>query len=539
MKDFFRSIDTVGYTPKIYFKEKNKFKTTLGGILTLMITILTILATISFGEDIYRRTNPMILFNKNFIVPELNITQQEIIGYRLFYTGGVKIEELKRLVDVFLVHSVFDPRLSKSIITRHEMIKCGEADIYKNNYLNFSNLISNPDNYFCLPNDLKFFLKGKYGAPINNHMHLRIGICKNSTANKNACYPDEIIREKMSSFFVSFIYRDSYIDAKDFENPVKYYITSNTLKSSSYTFRQDAYLLKDITFKTDKGFILPDQESKEYTQLDNIQSGSTAESKTEIFTNVIVGLTNLKDFYSRKYIKVQDVSAQVGGIIKFFLIFCDFLISFYSYVPFLEALYSSIYDYNEFNKNGREIKISNSGALQNSDANLVIHNFAKNKSGIPNLINADRQNLRVNEIIHLKNIKGKIIPKSHSFLEIILRYCRNKKKYLYLDKITSNYTNIYDVERIFLNEFKISNLFTYTFNKAEQELIKLGSNIKFFEIEKSSASDHEFFENNSSISNSKIFKRLNIPRNLMNEKNFYGKKPDEQDAHIKFHSIKK
>ena len=104
----------------------------------------------------------------------------------------------------------------------------------------------------------------------------------------------------MSSFFASFIFKDSYTDGKDYENPVKYYITSNTLKSSSYTFRQDAYLFKDVTFKTDRGIILPDEIQQDYEQLDTILSGSTAELNTETFTNVIVGLTNLKDFYSRK-----------------------------------------------------------------------------------------------------------------------------------------------------------------------------------------------------------------------------------------------
>jgi len=340
MKDFFRSIDLVGFTPRIFFQEKNKYKTILGGIVTILISLLTILATISFGEDIYRRTKPTILLNKNFINPQYNVTGQMIIGYRLFFTGGVRIEELDRLVDVFLLHTVFDPTLSKSIVTRYEVIKCSQSDVYKNNFLNLTSLIGNPDDYFCLPNNASFFLKGKYGAPINNHMHMRIGICKNTTLNGNRCYPDDVIRKKMSSFFASFIYKDSYIDGKDFENPVKYYITSNTLKSSSYTFRQDAYLFKDVSFNTDQGIILPDEIEKQYTQLDTILSGSTAESNTEVFTNVIIGLTNLKDFYSRKYIKVQDVSAQVGGIIKFFLLFADILISFYSYGPFLETLYS-------------------------------------------------------------------------------------------------------------------------------------------------------------------------------------------------------
>lgn len=541
ISNFFRFLDFVGYNPKIHFQEKNKFRTAIGGIFTSIIIILTILATISFGKDIYQRTEPIVLLNKNFIEPERNVTQELILGYRLFYTGGVKIADLDKLVDIFVVHTVFDPKLAQAFLTRYEVIKCGESEIYKKNYLNITTLMGNPDDYLCVPNNTTLYLKGKYGSPLNNHMHLRIGICKNSTENNNKCFPDDVIRKKMTSFFVSFFYRDAYIDAKDYENPVKYYITSNTLKSSAYTFRQDSYLFKDVTFSTDSGVILSDPHLQDYVQLDTISSGSTAEMTTDIFTNVIIGLNNLKDVYSRKYIKIQDVSAQVGGIIKFFLIFAEFFLSFFNYIPFLEALFGKLYDYgclqNDQNPNNNKNK-----KIYNCNNNYNYNNYQNNR----NILNQESQNnlksfgninivyanfgkninmtskskIRPDEIINDKGFfkSSDMVPRTHSWLEIIFRSCLKKKiKYSFMQKIMNDYKQKYDVERIFENDFKLNIIWKYSFNQVEQEIIKLFSIIKFYERYNDRVLEDKQISN-PNISESKIFSKLNIPKNLIDDK---------------------
>ena len=75
VKTLMRNIDRVGYSPKLFYGENTKFKTVLGGIFTILLVILTLLASVSFGQDIWKRANPTILINNNFIEPTLNIGQ--------------------------------------------------------------------------------------------------------------------------------------------------------------------------------------------------------------------------------------------------------------------------------------------------------------------------------------------------------------------------------------------------------------------------------------------------------------------------------
>ncbi len=113
---------------------------------------------------------------------------------------------------------------------------------------NLTSLIGNSEDSICTYNNIYFELNRKYRAPINKHMHSRIVICKNSTSNNNKYFSEKIIRQKLSSLFVSFLYKDSYIDGTYYFDPVKNKVTSNTLKSSSCNYRRDVHLFKNISF---------------------------------------------------------------------------------------------------------------------------------------------------------------------------------------------------------------------------------------------------------------------------------------------------
>jgi hypothetical protein len=308
----------------------------------------------------------------------------------------------------------------------------------------------------------------------------------------------------MASFFVSFLYKDSYIDAKDFSNPVKYYVTSNTLRSSAYNFRQDAYLYKNVSFDTDAGFILPAVQSESHIQLDSISSSTTGDMNTQIFTNVIVGLTNIKATYNRSYVKVQDVSAQVGGIIKFFMIIIEFMLSFYSYVPYLENVYGTLFDRNDKNASN----VPNKPSLS---ANLSQFNLVNDTRTPANLVVHNKLSLK-----DLKRQKTKVIatPKTHSFCEILFRCFRVKrsKSYVYLAKISAHYEANFDVAKMLLNMQRTNLLYDYNFNEKEREVLEMFRNVSFFE---SCQDGNKNADGQNNLASSLIFDKLKIPRSLI------------------------
>jgi hypothetical protein len=47
-----------------------------------------------------------------------------------------------------------------------------------------------------------------------------------------------------------------------------------------------------------------------------------------MFFNLIISSVSIKDIYLREYIKLQSIAANVGGIIKFFLIIATLVVNF-------------------------------------------------------------------------------------------------------------------------------------------------------------------------------------------------------------------
>lgn len=65
-----KQCDFVAYQPEIYIKngEFTKYKTVCGGIMSILVFILTVLATVAFGMDIIYRENPSVVLNRNLFI---------------------------------------------------------------------------------------------------------------------------------------------------------------------------------------------------------------------------------------------------------------------------------------------------------------------------------------------------------------------------------------------------------------------------------------------------------------------------------------
>ena len=78
MENFLKSIDFVSQIP-IFFYDKNiRYKTMLGGLIQIIITVIWISGIIFFSKDIYLRENPSVITS----------TEYDRIPYERNYTNG-------------------------------------------------------------------------------------------------------------------------------------------------------------------------------------------------------------------------------------------------------------------------------------------------------------------------------------------------------------------------------------------------------------------------------------------------------------------
>ena len=74
---FLKLIDMFGVKPRLLYKNSTKYKTSLGGFLSIIVGIAFGLAFYAFGKDIFEKELPTTIFsNDYYISPErFNLTQ--------------------------------------------------------------------------------------------------------------------------------------------------------------------------------------------------------------------------------------------------------------------------------------------------------------------------------------------------------------------------------------------------------------------------------------------------------------------------------
>jgi hypothetical protein len=112
-----------------------------------------------------------------------------------------------------------------------------------------------------------------------------------------------------------------FIDVSDYKNSIKPNFISNILLSSSKSYRTDVFFLKNTNVRTDAGWIMESKDIIPTYQFSSTQNSIVpALPKNPIFF-VITSVYNLRDVFTRKYLKLQDILASAGGFIKILLIF--------------------------------------------------------------------------------------------------------------------------------------------------------------------------------------------------------------------------
>jgi hypothetical protein len=71
-KNFFGKIDLFAPKIQLFYKGENKLKTKIGGIFTLISSIVLIILIYYFGKDLIEKANPRVnvvkIFNENSII---------------------------------------------------------------------------------------------------------------------------------------------------------------------------------------------------------------------------------------------------------------------------------------------------------------------------------------------------------------------------------------------------------------------------------------------------------------------------------------
>jgi hypothetical protein len=365
-------LDIYGETIQLNIENESKSKTFLGGILTIITVGMLIGAAWSTGNDIIYKNQPStdmedILFKDrpfyyldkytfplSFCFQDYNQQVYDIPSYFKFEVINIK---------------TFNTNTT-TITTFYEYENC-TYDHFPNlepEYIDKSGIRS----YKCLK-DQNITIGGYWDNSFVQYTTFRIRLCNNATEG-GICAPIEEIEQFINSRPIAWnvYFQNSMVNAKDYYNPTQQYIViqyKNVRLTASKVLNM---FIRSQEIQTDIGIIFESINGEVSYAYD---SGETDDSDAlpESMMDINLYAASHKVIYHRKYLKVQSLLANLGGLAKA-LFLGMYLISFYfSQIELDTTILNKIIDFNMGQKKkSTEESLEESNKKLRSDMNNTI-----------------------------------------------------------------------------------------------------------------------------------------------------------------------
>ena len=354
---FLRQVDIFGIKTEINMEKKSRYTTNIGGCFTLIMITLCTLLFVSFGNDMFYHNNPTTISS---VLYQKSPVKTPFTKERYFLMFGVQTPSFAQFID----ETVYTVTATKSRISK---LPNGDNHNYKMQLVPCTEdlLPSQPDlhEYFltapgspistvyCIQNLENYYLEGAFDADVYSYIDIKVKPCVNSTnATAPVCKPLEYIK-KMSGYF-TFMATDYLIDPESFDNPGKpagigYYtpispsIAKKTTRfiGTSRINSDDGFLVSSInnylypSYKYDKETLFIGDDTKNYMM------------------DFVIRMDQSENVYGRKYKKVQNVMAEMGGFIQILFLIILVITFPFRRKKYNEKIINSIYNFENDDKN--------------------------------------------------------------------------------------------------------------------------------------------------------------------------------------------
>lgn len=362
------------------------FKTYFGAFITLIIVVISIIIALMIGNEIYERKTPSVSSSSNYL-SNSNFTLKD---YPLFFlvsdTNGKFVEDYTK----YLHFDYFKVNRTNSVSDYSDTRKDQVA--LKCTFDHFRPFIGKIDNdtlntyaempTYCVNWDDEDLIKNEYAYANSSYINFNFGKCDVTDINQK-CADD--LEDMIKEIYVRVYYMNSYLDSLDYNNPIKYYIdVVNQQISSSFLKRNFIRFVND-ELESDNGWLLENKKKYNYISLNSIRleiNSLTPNFPLHMYWLTIVS-PQIKNYSLRKYMKVQDLFADIGGIINALVIMSKLI--FFNYLKYVYKVHIAEYLFNAMNDIHKE------AFSQKVSKNLIINDF-KMKENKEN-INDDYKNI--------------------------------------------------------------------------------------------------------------------------------------------------
>lgn len=471
------SIDVFGIQLELRKNDRNTFNTVLGSVFSILIYISLIILSFIFGKEIYERKMPRVSSGFEILQPnatDIEITKSypftfalrnsfttELLTYGEYYNIDFKIWDNTNKTAGFKII----PLIEKDVI-----VQCSINHFNKDYHEALENfkLIHT---FMCF-NFNNITLRNDKSAPNSLFITLEVKLCN---PNIKKCPAD--FKAKTLNVFSDSLYLDSYLNPKDKNSIIKHNFSKNPQILNIETQKHTYYRISKDILSIDYGWIIEDITNINYFTTQLFQESLVKLNVNDSTVQIIYLETTTKILNTNvKYMKVQDLLANIGGLLNGLIVIGKIILSNYANFSFYLSTYNIITDFHRQNFISEEEKFYSNLLLKNKlDVIKIDSNLDKN-----NLKQIENDNSQININYQLKN-SSNIVNNIKSNIEksTILNLNDNAKSNFDLIKnkvninIITNNNHVLKDNNDNLNELSHSNIQSNLKGLSEEDLLNI------------------------------------------------------------------
>ena len=319
---YFLILDSFGVGINFYLEGYKDYRSQLGGFITLVIYVITIICGIIFSKNLLQRVNPSVsTTSANYPNPE-----KILYPNNTFFILGITVDSLP-----FINESIYRPiayintKVNGSEELMRQNISVDLCDKVLNEDYKYYDVIKhlNLSNFYCIDlnqnnksgiNNDELYINEFWGNDGFRMLQIKIFNCSAVADDISQCADNDVIKEKLSSPIISYYTLKNYIDTNNYKNPFVRGLQETFYYVSYKKFISSTQYLKHVQIHSDKGFLFSEEEIIADHTIDSlIEYSETDQEDGKIFT-ISIQLTNKIDIYTRTYNKLQDLGAEIGAV---------------------------------------------------------------------------------------------------------------------------------------------------------------------------------------------------------------------------------
>lgn len=331
------ALDILSFHPELKVNGERRYTTKIGLFFTIIAVALVLTLSVFFLIQTFDRQNLNLVFSQDStIYPVTNLTDipftMTVHGRYAAFPEQQRVFSVKaQFVEYFTKPNAQGVPTVSFRITPVPMVPC-ELEKHFGQYKYMFKDAMMTYRYCAVPGSVNMTLYGKWGDTKNGNSHLDVRIfkCDNKTVTGDrTCYDDATINKYLGNAYTTIQYVDFDIQPKNYTNPLIPIYQSEMLQFGTGLYKTFYSIRTNTQIRTDEGFLFEDFyqiTSSSYARTETVVTDK-AEDPSFGIAQYIVYHNKRVEIYTRSYMKIQQLLANIGGVLKAILIIAHLIVN--------------------------------------------------------------------------------------------------------------------------------------------------------------------------------------------------------------------